>query len=295
MGNFWRSAVAKTPHGAPMHYLTKWVPAPKAMNEQNVRAAVDISLRRMKTESLDMLQFHWWEYDHPGYKDALQLLADMKTRDGSQKLVRNLALTNFDTKRCRELVELGVPIVSNQVQFSLLDRRPLNAMVPYFEEHGAHLRCILRFAPRSADDALSRAGVKILAYGVLAGGFLTDRYLGQPPPRSKPETASLGKYLKTIQQAGGWGQLQRVLSACRRIADRHGVSIANVATRWVLEQPTVAAAIIGARLGHADAEHIQENLAALTFELDATDHAELDAVFAEGEMLPGDCGDEYRR
>ena len=273
MGNFWRSAAAKTPHGAPMHYLTKWVPAPKAMNEKNVRAAVDISLRRMKTESLDMLQFHWWEYDHPGYKDALQLLAALETRDGSQKLVRNLALTNFDTKRCRELVELGVPIVSNQVQFSLLDRRPLNAMVPYFEEHG----------------------VKILAYGVLAGGFLTDRYLGQPPPRSKPETASLGKYLKTIQQAGGWGQLQRVLEACRRIADRHGVSIANVATRWVLEQPTVAAAIIGARLGHADAEHIQENLSALTFELDATDHAELDDVFAEGEMLPGDCGDEYRR
>jgi len=231
VGNFWRTAAAKTPHGAPMHYLTKWVPAPKAMNEQNVRAAVDISLRRMKTESLDMLQFHWWEYDHPGYRDALQLLADMKTRDGSQKLVRNLALTNFDTKRCKELVELGVPIVSNQVQFSLLDRRPLNAMVPYFEEHGAHqmhLRSAICSLLRLTDDATSRAGVKILAYGVLAGGFLTDRYLGQPPPRSKPETASLGKSSRRSSRRGAGVSC----SGCSRRAGASPIATASRSRTW---------------------------------------------------------------
>ena len=174
-----------------------------------------------------------WDYGHPGYKDALRLLADMRTADGSQLLVRNLALTNFDTARCRELVSNGIPIVSNQVQFSLLDRRPLNAMIPFFIEE----------AQRGGGG-----DIKILAYGVLAGGYLTDRWLGQPPPRARPDTASLGKYLGTVQQAGGWGHLQKLLGACRRVADKHGVTIANVATRWVLDQPAVAAAIVSGRV-----------------------------------------------
>eukprot|EP01046_Picozoa_sp_COSAG06_P010662 COSAG06_NODE_586_length_14002_cov_11.579228_7_plen_176_part_00 len=157
----------------------------------------------------------------------------MRTADGSQLLVRNLALTNFDTARCRELVSNGIPIVSNQVQFSLLDRRPLNAMIPFFLEE----------AQRGGGG-----DIKILAYGVLAGGYLTDRWLGQPPPRARPDTASLGKYLGTVQQAGGWGHLQKLLGACRRVADKHGVTIANVATRWVLDQPAVAAAIVSGRV-----------------------------------------------
>lgn len=70
-------------------------------------------------------------------------------------------------------------------------------------------------------------------------------------------------------------------------------SIANVAVRWVLQQPAVAAAIVGARLGHA--EHAAETVESTTFELDADDLAAFDAVFKDGKDLPGDCGDEYRR
>jgi aryl-alcohol dehydrogenase-like predicted oxidoreductase len=115
------------------------------------------------------------------------------------------------------------------VQFSLLDRRPLQQMAPYFAE----------------------SGMKILAYGALAGGFLTDRYLGKPQPTARPETASLGKYLRTVQQAGGWEHLQRLLRALDGVAKRHdarnrqsaspAISIANVAVAWVLAQPAVAA------------------------------------------------------
>jgi hypothetical protein len=104
---------------------------------------------------------------------------------------------------------------------------------------------LLLAAAAAADDLIIIVGPHGTATattdGVLAGGYLTDRYLGQPPPRRRPGTASLGKYLQTIEQAGGWGQLQRVLRACRLVADRHpGVSIANVATRWVLDQDAVA-------------------------------------------------------
>ena len=144
----------------------------------------------------------------------------------------------------------------------MLDRRPLNAMAPLCEEHG----------------------VGILAYGVLAGGFLTERYLGQPPPRVRPDTASLGKYLQTIERSGGWGHLQKVLGVCNQVASRHGVSIANVAIRWVLNQPAVAGVIIGARLGKPKANHIQDNLAALHFEFEPADEAEIEAVQAQHQV-----------
>jgi enamine deaminase RidA (YjgF/YER057c/UK114 family) len=71
------------------------------------------------------------------------------------------------------------------------------------------------------------------------------------------------------------------------------VSLSNVATRWVLEQPAVAAAIVGARLG--ESEHRADNLQPFAFALDDEDRARLDAAFAATRRLPGDCGDEYRR
>jgi enamine deaminase RidA (YjgF/YER057c/UK114 family) len=87
--------------------------------------------------------------------------------------------------------------------------------------------------------------------------------------------------------------LQGILAAARRVADRHRVSVANVATRWVLDQPAVAAVIVGARPG--EREHRAENLAAFSFALDADDRAILDEALAAARPVPGDCGDEYRK
>ena len=101
------------------------------------------------------------------------------------------------------------------------------------------------------------------------------------------------KYRRFIDAVGGWDALQAVLRACEAIARKHGVSIANVATRWVLEQPAVAAVIVGARLG--ESEHRDDNLKLFSFALDADDHATLDAAFAATRRIPGDCGDEYRK
>jgi enamine deaminase RidA (YjgF/YER057c/UK114 family) len=71
------------------------------------------------------------------------------------------------------------------------------------------------------------------------------------------------------------------------------VSVANIATRWVLEQPAVAAVIVGARLG--EREHRSDNLALFSFALDADDKALIDDVLQGLQSIPGDCGDEYRR
>jgi enamine deaminase RidA (YjgF/YER057c/UK114 family) len=84
-----------------------------------------------------------------------------------------------------------------------------------------------------------------------------------------------------------------VLASAAAIARRHGVSIANVATRWVLQQPSVAAVIVGARLG--EREHRNDNLHLCSFALDSEDLATLEEAFATTHRIPGDCGDEYRK
>jgi aryl-alcohol dehydrogenase-like predicted oxidoreductase len=174
----------------------------------------------------------------------------------------------------REVVEAGIPIVSNQVQFSLIDRRPERAMAPFCREQN----------------------IALLAYGTVCGGLLSDRYLGQREPRGTDlRTASLSKYKRMIDAWGGWALFQDLLVALRSIADRHGASIAAVAVRWVLDRPAVAGAIVGVRLGVT--EHRADSARALALRLDGEDAAALEPVLARGNDLfriIGDCGDEYR-
>lgn len=251
--------------------FTKWVPRPGPMTQQIVENNVDISLRRMGVERLDLLQFHWWEYLDKRYLDALEQLATLR----DEGKIHRVALTNFDTERLREIADHGVRVVSNQVQYSLIDRRPEMQMSQVCEEQR----------------------VWLLPYGVLCGGLLSDRYLGQPEPGPGVlNTASLRKYKQMIDAWGGWQLFQQLLAVLRGIADKHEVSIANVAERYILEKPAVAGVIIGARLGVA--EHIAENARLFSFGLDDADNQAIETVLADARDLYriiGDCGDEYRR
>jgi enamine deaminase RidA (YjgF/YER057c/UK114 family) len=132
----------------------------------------------------------------------------------------------------------------------------------------------------------------LLAYGTLGGGFLSQRWLGADEPAEVADWSKM-KYRRFIDAVGGWAVLQGVLRAAKQIALKHGVSLSNVATRWVLQQPAVAAVIVGARLG--ESQHRHDNLRVFGFTLDAADLALLDSAFAATRAIPGDCGDEYRR
>jgi len=245
--------------------FTKWCPPPGVMSAAVVRDGVQRSLDRLQTPCIDLLQFHWWTFEHPGYIDALLELAKLQ----QEGLIRAIGLCNFDTAHMRLVLSEGVPIASNQVCMSLLDRRGTEAMSAL---------CVER-------------GVKLLTYGVLAGGFLSERWLGAAEPAAVADWSKM-KYQRFIHAIGGWDALQTVLQAAQKIARKHGVSLSNVATRWVLEQPAVAAVIVGARLG--ESEHRADNLKLFDFALDAEDHAALQQAFASTQRLPGDCGDEYR-
>ena len=75
-------------------FFTKWVPMPVEMTRRKVEDAVDISLKRMETDRLDLMQFHWWQYSNPNYFTALGHLTDLKEKGK----IRNIGLTNFDTE-----------------------------------------------------------------------------------------------------------------------------------------------------------------------------------------------------
>jgi aryl-alcohol dehydrogenase-like predicted oxidoreductase len=122
----------------------------------------------MDTDSIDLLQFHWWDYQDNNYLDALRYLSELQS-DGK---IKHLGLTNFDTERLKRITEAGIKIISNQVQFSIIDRRPEVLMIEFCQQHN----------------------IKLLTYGTICGGLLSDKYFGKAEPRSAElTTVSLKK------------------------------------------------------------------------------------------------------
>lgn len=248
--------------------FTKWVPKPGPVTRDDVRAAVQRALDRLQGRTIDLMQFHAWNFADPRWLDALFYLDELR----GEGLIRHLGLTNFDTAHLRVAVTSGIPIVSNQVSYSLIDRRAAGAMTAL----------CLQF------------GVKLLAYGTVQGGWLTERWLGKPEPEwDRLATWSQMKYGRFIRAAGGWARYQRLLQALYEVATRHGVSLANVASRYILEQPAVAGVIIGARLGMS--AHLHDNRRLFSFALTPDDRRVMTAATAALTDIPGDCGDEYRK
>jgi aryl-alcohol dehydrogenase-like predicted oxidoreductase len=250
--------------------LTKWVPQPGRITRSIVNENIERSLRRMSVSSLDLLQFHWWDYNNPYYMDALKYLSDLR----DEGLIKHIGLTNFDTERMQIMMDSDLQIVANQVQYSIIDRRPEVKLIPFCLEHN----------------------ISLLAYGSICGGLVSERYLGRIEPSSAElNTLSLRKYKQMIDAWGGWNLFQDLLLTLKRIAQKHNVSIANVATSYILDKSGVAGVIIGVRLGIVD--HRNDNTQVFNFNLDKSDRDAIDAVCIKANNLfeiIGDCGDEYR-
>ncbi len=247
----------------PPQIHTKVVPdlalLPK-LERRHVEALVDRSLRRLGTERIDLAQFHWWDTSVPGWLEAAAWLDDLR-RVGK---IRHLGVTNFDREQVGAILDAGIALVAQQVQYSVLDRRPEGGLVEL---------------ARGRDVAL-------LAYGTLAGGFLTRTWSGADEPDAELANRSLTKYRLVIRDGGGWRAYQHLLASLEEVASRHGVSPANVAVRWILDRPGVAAAIVGGR----SAAHLASNLETLRLELDDEDRELLSRAL---EGFPGPTGDVY--
>ncbi|MEM1358325.1 MAG: aldo/keto reductase, partial [Bacteroidota bacterium] len=254
--------------GDRLQLLTKWVPEPGNNSREQVRVAIQRALDRLQMDRLDLLQYHAWNYADARWLNDLFWLQELQT----EGLIRHLGVTNFDAAHLNMVLQSGIKLVSNQISYSLIDQR----------------------ASKEMTEVCRRHGVKILAFGTLAGGLLSERWLGQPDrPADKMDTWSQMKYKRFVDEAGGWAKFQALLNTLDTLAKAKGVSIANLACRYMLEQEAVGGIIIGARLGKSN--RIADNLRLFSFELSVTDQETIRTALAELTSIPGNCGDEYRK
>ena len=259
IGNF-RRAYPTLAQRVQVH--TKFVPDLsdlKTVDGCYVENVIDRSLQRLGLERLDLVQFHWWDYSVPRYVETALELERLR-RAGK---IAHIGVTNFDTPRLAEMVSAGVPVVSHQLQYSLLDNRPATSMVDYCRRHDIVLLC----------------------YGTVAGGFLSERWLDRPEP-SGLTNRSLIKYQLIIEDFGGWDLLQQLLAVLGRLAAKHDTDIASVASRAVLDRPQVAAAIVGA----TNTTHLEAHARVAQLRLDADDCAAIAAIV---DRRRGPDGDVY--
>lgn len=250
---------------------TKFVPdldALARLTPADVERTVDRSLRRLGTDVLDLVQFHWWDYDTPGYVEAAQALEDLRRRGK----IRHLGVTNFDQSRLEEIVEAGVDVVAHQCQYSALDQRPAGDLEAFCARRDVHL----------------------LAYGTVGGGFLAKRWLGRDAPEQFDNRSQV-KYRLIIDEAGGWSYFQRLLAVLQDVSERHNagrsadstvespITPTIVAIRWTLDRPRVAAAIVGTR----SARHARSNRTVFGLRLSEEDRQAIDAVVAESQGPEG--------
>ncbi|MEE2774293.1 MAG: aldo/keto reductase [Pseudomonadota bacterium] len=230
---------------------TKLVPDLDQLADIKPRAIekiIDRSLSRLKVQQLDLVQFFWWDMS---IGEAIEILGTLKECQKNGKIV-NLGVTNWDSNQISLFLESGFELISAQVQFSILDRRPLNGLTDW--------SCLKK--------------IHLLCYGTLAGGFLTEKWLGELNPGYSFSNRSLTKYRLIIDEFGSWELFQELLRVLKRIGERRGVSLSAVAIRWVLEQPQVAAAIVGARY----ASNLSRTLEVFRFELTSKDKTEIDTL-----------------
>jgi aryl-alcohol dehydrogenase-like predicted oxidoreductase len=242
---------------------TKFVPDLsdlRSLDRAQIEATIDRSLQRLGMERLDLVQFHWWDFTVPRYAETAMEL-DRLRRAGK---IAHLALTNFDTPHLQDIMAAGVPIVAHQLQYSLVDDRPRSAMVDYCREHGIALLC----------------------YGTVAGGFLSERWLGRSDPGLELSNRSLVKYKLIIDDFGGWDPFQMLLAVLASIAVKHASSIASIASRAILDRPMVAAAIVGA----TSTAHLPAHAEVAALHLDSADLA---AIAAVTDRRLGPRGDVY--
>jgi aryl-alcohol dehydrogenase-like predicted oxidoreductase len=225
---------------------SKVAPAPdgSGFRSEQVRAACEGSLRRLGTEHLDLYQLHWPDETGVPVEEtwtAMTALVD----DG---LVRFIGVSNFDRdliERCQAIRHVD----SLQQEFSMLELRD---------------RDLIRWC--------GERGTGVLSYSPLAFGLLTGA-IG-PESRFDADDVRAGCDEGSLFAPGNRERSHAVVEALRPVAERLGITLAQLALAWNVHQPGVTAAIAGSR----NPDHVRSNAAAGDVELDDATLSELDAI-----------------
>lgn len=234
---------------------TKYVPdynALATLTKEQTTAIIDRSLKRLGVEQLDLVQFAWWDYQFPKYLETAVHLSELQ-KNGK---IKYIGVTNFDSIRIQKMLDAGVKITTNQVQYSVLDQRVQQNMTTLAEENN----------------------IPYLCYGTVAGGFLSDRYLNTQDPLPPFENRSLTKYRLIIDEFGSYKLFQKILQVLREIANKYKVGIAEIACKYILQKPMVGGIIVGAR----NRSHLQSLQKLSGFTLNDNDLNKIETLVAQG-------------
>ncbi|MFP4331025.1 MAG: aldo/keto reductase [Spirochaetaceae bacterium] len=213
------------------------------LRPESIRQEIDDSLRRLGVDVIDLYQIHWPDPKTP-LEDSLEEL--VRARDAGK--YRYLGVSNFDTALMDQAREQA-GIVSLQPQYSLLVRDAEEELLPYCRKHN----------------------LGVLSYGTLAGGILTGKYTEIP---ELPEGDNRDRFYKFFQEPE-WTAVQGLLKVIREIAGQHGVTPAQVASRWAIEQPGITSVLVGAKNG----DQAAANAKAGEFELDEGDFENIEEAY----------------
>jgi aryl-alcohol dehydrogenase-like predicted oxidoreductase len=211
------------------------------LSAKNIQAAADDSLRRLKTDHIDLYYAHRDDPDTP-LEETLEAF-DALVRAGK---VRHLGASNYSAERLAEA--LSISDQKGLARFAVLQ---------------PHYNLVERDYERDLAPLVEREGLATLPYFALAKGFLTGKYRTKDTTVDSPRAARASSYL----DADG----ERVLAALDELAEAHGVSVATVSLAWLRQQPTVAAPIASARTP----EQLTDLIASVTLDLTPDEIASL--------------------
>jgi aryl-alcohol dehydrogenase-like predicted oxidoreductase len=203
----------------------------RGLSRAQVEKQLDASLQRLRTDTIDLYQCHRYDWDTP-----LEETMEALTRPVDSGKVRYIGFSEWPAERIQAALDLtGVTtFVSSQPQYSLLWREPEEEVIPLCAANG-----------------ISQIVWSPLAQGVLSGKYDPDR----PPPRdSRAASSEMGGFIDRFMHPEVLRAVQRV----KPIAEEAGLTLPQFALAWVLREPDVASAIIGA----SRPEQVRENAAA---------------------------------
>jgi 1-deoxyxylulose-5-phosphate synthase len=223
----------------------------QGLSRQQVFEQIDDSLRRLRTDHVDLYQCHRYDSQTP-LGETMEALTEV-VRQGK---VRYIGFSEWTAEQIRAALDLSPPyekFVSSQPQYSILWRVPEREVIPLCAANG----------------------ISQIVWSPLGQGVLTGKYKpGEPPP---PGTRMGSDQMGWAMDRFRSDQVLEAVQRLRPIAEGLGITMAQLAIAWVLREPNVAAAIIGA----SRPEQVEDNAAASGIELDEETLAAIDDAVAD--------------
>ncbi|HZC30032.1 MAG TPA: aldo/keto reductase family protein [Gaiellaceae bacterium] len=228
----------------------------RGLSREQIFKQIDASLARLRTDYVDLYQCHRYDWDTP-LEETMEALTEV-VRQGK---ARYLGFSEWPVEQVAEALALPdvEPFVSSQPQYSMLWRGPERDLIPFCAEHG----------------------ISQIVWSPLGQGVLTGKYRpGSPPPAdSRMNHERMSYFMDRFRDE----TMLRRVQDLRPIADELGITMAQLALAWVLREPNVASAIIGA----TRPEQVADNAAASGIELDDETLARIDDALADSVVYAG--------